>query len=90
VDRSIIEHAMNVDPSARPRKQKLQKMSEDKVEVERAPKSFLRGCRDKVLSPSKGEKALKLFLRGCRAKNLSLSKGEKALKSFVRECRAMF
>jgi hypothetical protein len=31
VDRTIIEHALNVDPSIRPRKQKLRKMSEDKV-----------------------------------------------------------
>jgi hypothetical protein len=42
VDRSIIEHALNVDPSIKPRKQKLQKMSEDKdegakVEVKRLP-----------------------------------------------------
>jgi hypothetical protein len=33
VDRSIIEHALNVDPSSRPRKQKLHKMSEDKAQV---------------------------------------------------------
>jgi hypothetical protein len=33
VDRSIIEHALNVDPSIRPRKQKLRKMSEDKAKV---------------------------------------------------------
>jgi hypothetical protein len=31
VDRSIIDNALNVDPSARPRKQKLCKMSEDKA-----------------------------------------------------------
>jgi hypothetical protein len=36
VDRSIIEHALNVDPSARPRKQKLRKMSKDKVEGAKA------------------------------------------------------
>jgi hypothetical protein len=33
VDRSIIEHSLSVDPSSRPRKQKLRKMSEDKAEV---------------------------------------------------------
>jgi hypothetical protein len=33
VDRSIIEHALNVDPSVRPRKQKLQKKSEDNDKV---------------------------------------------------------
>jgi hypothetical protein len=32
VNRSIIEHSLNVDPTIRPRKQKLQKMSEDKAE----------------------------------------------------------
>jgi hypothetical protein len=32
VDRSIIEHALNVGPCSRPRKQKLHKMSEYKVE----------------------------------------------------------
>jgi hypothetical protein len=31
VDRSIIEHALNVDPGVRPRKQKLQKMYKDKA-----------------------------------------------------------
>jgi hypothetical protein len=36
VDRSIIEHALNVDPSVRPRKQKLRKMSEDKAEGAKA------------------------------------------------------
>jgi hypothetical protein len=36
VDRSIIEHALNVDSSVRPRKQKLWKMSEDKAEGEKA------------------------------------------------------
>jgi hypothetical protein len=35
VDRSIIEHALNVDPSSRPRKQKLRKMSEEKAGVKR-------------------------------------------------------
>jgi hypothetical protein len=35
VDRSIIEHALNVDPSSRPRKQKFRKMSEDKAKVKR-------------------------------------------------------
>jgi hypothetical protein len=34
VDRSLIEHALNVDPSTRPRKQKLQKMSVDKAKVQ--------------------------------------------------------
>jgi hypothetical protein len=32
VNRDVIEHSLNVDPSFKPRKQKLQKMSEDKVE----------------------------------------------------------
>jgi hypothetical protein len=36
VDRSIIEHALNVDPRVRPRKQKLRKMSEDKAEGAKA------------------------------------------------------
>jgi hypothetical protein len=36
VDRSIIEHALNVDPSVRPRKQKLRRMSEDKAEGAKA------------------------------------------------------
>jgi hypothetical protein len=36
VDRSIIEHALGVDSSSRPRKQKLCKMSEDKVEGAKA------------------------------------------------------
>jgi hypothetical protein len=31
VNRDIIEHSLNVDPSFRPRKQRLQKMSEDKA-----------------------------------------------------------
>jgi hypothetical protein len=29
VDKSIIEHALNIDPNNKPRKQKLQKMSSD-------------------------------------------------------------
>jgi hypothetical protein len=32
VNRDIIEHSLNVDPSFRPRKQRLRKMSDDKVE----------------------------------------------------------
>jgi hypothetical protein len=32
VNRDVIEHSLNVDPSFRPRKQRLQKMSEDKAE----------------------------------------------------------
>jgi hypothetical protein len=32
VNRDVIEHSLNVDPSSRPRKQRLQKMSEDKAE----------------------------------------------------------
>jgi hypothetical protein len=32
VNRDVIEHSLNVDPSIRPRKQKLQKMSDDKTE----------------------------------------------------------
>jgi hypothetical protein len=31
VNRDIIEHSLNVDPSFRPRKQRLQKMSDDKA-----------------------------------------------------------
>jgi hypothetical protein len=38
VNRDIIEHSLNVDPSFRPRKQKLRKMSDDKAE----------GARNKV------------------------------------------
>jgi hypothetical protein len=33
VSRDIIEHQLQVSPSARPKKQKLQKMSEEKVEA---------------------------------------------------------
>jgi hypothetical protein len=32
VNRDVIEHSLNVDPSFRPRKQRLQKMSDDKAE----------------------------------------------------------
>jgi hypothetical protein len=32
VNRDVIEHSLNVDPAIRPRKQKLQKMSDDKTE----------------------------------------------------------
>ena len=32
ISRDIIEHALNVDPSVKPRKQKLSKMSEDRAE----------------------------------------------------------
>jgi hypothetical protein len=32
VNRDVIEHSLNVDPSFRPRKQRLWKMSDDKVE----------------------------------------------------------
>jgi hypothetical protein len=31
VNRDVIEHSLNVDPNVRPRKQKLQKMSDDKA-----------------------------------------------------------
>jgi hypothetical protein len=31
VDRSFIEHKLNIDPSVKPRKQKFRKMSDDKV-----------------------------------------------------------
>jgi hypothetical protein len=41
VDRSIIEHALNFDPSTRPRKQKLRKMSKDKAE---GTKAELKDC----------------------------------------------
>jgi hypothetical protein len=36
VNRDIIEHMLQVNPNAKPRKQKLQKMSEEKVEVAKA------------------------------------------------------
>jgi hypothetical protein len=32
VNRDVIEHSLNVDPSFRPKKQRLQKMSNDKAE----------------------------------------------------------
>jgi hypothetical protein len=32
VNRDVIEHSLNVDPSIKPRKQKLRKMSDDKAE----------------------------------------------------------
>jgi hypothetical protein len=35
VNRDVIEHSLNVDPTLRPRKQKLQKMSDDKDECSR-------------------------------------------------------
>jgi hypothetical protein len=35
VNRDIIEHSLNVDPTIKPRKKKLQKMSNDKAEGER-------------------------------------------------------
>jgi hypothetical protein len=35
VDRDVIEHSLNVDPSFRPRKQRLQKMSDNKAESAR-------------------------------------------------------
>jgi hypothetical protein len=38
VNRDVIEHSLNVDPTVRPRKQKLRKMSDDKAE----------GARNKV------------------------------------------
>jgi hypothetical protein len=38
VNRDVIEHSLNVDPAIRPRKQKLRKMSDDKV----------KGARNKV------------------------------------------
>jgi hypothetical protein len=38
VNRDVIEHSLNVDPTTRPRKQKLQKMLDDKAE----------GARNKV------------------------------------------
>src|SRR5688572_30592882 len=42
VNRDVIEHSLNVDPSFRPRKQRLQKMSDDKAE----------GARNKVKKTS--------------------------------------
>jgi hypothetical protein len=35
VNRDVIEHSLNVDPSFRPRKQRLQKIYDDKVEGSR-------------------------------------------------------
>ena len=32
VNRDVIEHSLNVDPTIRPRKQKIRKMSDDKAE----------------------------------------------------------
>ena len=32
VNRDVIKHSLNVDPTIRPRKQKIQKMSDDKVD----------------------------------------------------------
>jgi hypothetical protein len=37
VDRSIIEHSLNVDPISRPQKQKFRKMSEDRAKVKILP-----------------------------------------------------
>jgi hypothetical protein len=45
VDRNIIEHALNVDPSARPCKQKLRKMSEDMAEGAKAKVKRLLSAR---------------------------------------------
>jgi hypothetical protein len=36
VNRDVIEHSLNVDPSFRPRKQRLWKMSDDKAEGARS------------------------------------------------------
>jgi hypothetical protein len=51
VDRSFIEHRLNIDPSVKPRRQKLRKMSDDKViavksEVQRSwtPLSSVKSC----------------------------------------------
>jgi hypothetical protein len=35
VNRDVIEHSLNVDPTVRPRKQKLRKMSDDKAKEAR-------------------------------------------------------
>jgi hypothetical protein len=35
VNRDVIEHSLNVDPTIRPRKQKLRKMSDDKAKVQK-------------------------------------------------------
>jgi hypothetical protein len=45
VDRSIIEHALNVDPSVRPREQKLLKMSKDRAEGAKAEVKTLLSAR---------------------------------------------
>jgi hypothetical protein len=45
VDRSIIEHALNVHPRSWPRKQKLHKMSKDKAEGAKAKVKRLLGAR---------------------------------------------
>jgi hypothetical protein len=45
VNRDVIEHSLNVDPSIRPRKQKLWKMSDDKAEGARNEvKRLLSAC----------------------------------------------
>jgi hypothetical protein len=36
VDNDVIEHKLQINPSAKPKKQKLRKMSDEKVEVVRA------------------------------------------------------
>jgi hypothetical protein len=41
VNRDVIEHSLNVDPSFRPRKQRLWKMSDDKAEGARNDVSML-------------------------------------------------
>jgi hypothetical protein len=44
VNRDVIEHSLNVDPSFRPRKQRLQKMSDDKAEGARKEVKRLLRC----------------------------------------------
>jgi hypothetical protein len=45
VNRDVIEQSLNVDPTVRPRKQKLRKMSDDKAEGERNEVKWLLSAR---------------------------------------------
>jgi ribosome recycling factor len=45
INRNIIEHDLSVDPNIKPRKQKLQKISEDKVKGAKAEVKQLLSAR---------------------------------------------
>jgi hypothetical protein len=49
VNRDVIEHSLNVDPSFRPRKQRLRKMSEDKAEGARNEVTYLEWLANTVM-----------------------------------------